>query len=160
MANSDTAYGLYQKQTDIYLETQYTDGPGGETHDSTIITKVKSFADVSAAQTHFFTANALTCMNENATQIEWALVTNGLKYTIAFGIGEGNGEADMSWSNKWQTRMEELQAAGDWFNPSLSFADSADNIGINPRTGKDDTSPTAGLTRLFCTVTASADHIF
>ena len=158
MANSDTEFGLYNKQTDVYLETQYTDGPGGDTHDSTIITKVQSFADVNAAQTHFFTANALTCMNDHATQIEWALVTNGLKYTIAFGIPKNENE--MSWSNKWQTQMETLQAAGDWFNPSLSFADSADNIGINPRTGKDDTSPTAGLTRLFCTVTASADHIF
>ena len=143
MANSDTAFGLHNKQTKIYYETQYTDA-SEPTNDSTIITKTQSFADVATAQDHFFTANAMTCMNDHATQLEWAVVPNGLKYTIAFGIPE----AGESWGTKWQAQMETLQAADDWCKCKTS--DPASNAG----------SPTAGTTVNMWTATDSADHLF
>ena len=116
MPNSDNTYGTYNKQTKIIAQND--DG-------STALT---TFADVDAAKTHFFTAEALTVMDECCTVLEWALVGNtGLKTT--FGT-TGIAEAD-DWAGQFNSRKTALIDANGWVKsqtPQFTFTDSSDHL--------------------------------
>ena len=125
MPNSDNAYGTHNKQTKII--SQISDG-------STALTV---FANTDAAKAHFFTADALTVMDETCTILEWALQADGngqntqLKTTFAFGT-KGNSdiaEAD-DWAAQYNTRKTALINAGNWTKAGVggSFADSDDHL--------------------------------
>jgi len=120
MPNSDNTYGTYNKQTKIIAQND--DG-------STALT---TFADVDAAKAHFFTAEALTVMDECCTVLEWELVGNtGLKTTFAFGTkGSGTAEAD-DWAAQYNTRKTALVDADGWVKdqtPKFYFTDSSDHL--------------------------------
>ena len=120
MTNSDTAFGLHNKITKIYTALLSPDGGDGTDHhwggggadQSEFSTKSITFTSVEEGQNYFFTTNALACMNECATRLEWAVVPNGLKFTIAFGIPSDSSVE--SWSTKWRRRKKELHDAHDW----------------------------------------------
>ena len=121
MPNSDNTYGTYNKQTKIIAQND--DG-------STALT---TFANVDAAKAHFFTAEALTVMDECCTVLEWALVGNtGLKTTFAFGT-KGNpdiAEAD-DWAGQYLSRKNALINANGWVKdqtPKFTFTDSSDHL--------------------------------
>jgi len=124
MPNSDNTHGTFNKQTKII--SQIDDGS----------TELTTFADVDAAKAHFFTDNALTCMNECCTVLLWALQADGngdntqLKTTFAFGT-KGNSdiaEAD-DWAGQYLSRKTALQSANDWLKVDATFTDDSNHLG-------------------------------
>jgi hypothetical protein len=109
MANSDTAYGVYNKQS---REIKIYNGV-----DNSVV--AQSFGgNVETAKSFFFTADALNCFNTNATQLAWAITDdgNGIKFTIAFGIPKNPNSTP--WAEAWNTTKESLQSANNWINAS------------------------------------------
>jgi hypothetical protein len=107
MPNSDTTYGVFNKQTrEIKFHLHTVDRA-----DSVIS---QSFSgNVETAKAAILTADALTNNDTNGTQLEYAITAdgNGLKFTIAFGTkGAGTVEAD-DWADTWTTTKNALQAA-------------------------------------------------
>ena len=122
MPNSDSTYGVHNKQTKII--SQVDDGSSALT----------TFANVDAAKTFFFTDDALTVMDECCTRLEWALVAddNGdntkLKTTFAFGTkGAGTSEAD-DWAEQYNTRKTALINAVEWCKKDCTFTASSDHL--------------------------------
>ena len=109
MANSDTAYGVYNKITKEYKIVNVNDSSF----------KSQSFSgNVETAKSYFFTDDALACFNTNATQLQWAITDdgNGVKFTIAFGV-----PADASataWADAWRNTKTSLQNANNWVKDS------------------------------------------
>ena len=106
MPNSDNTYGTFNKRTQIL--TQIDDGS----------TALQNFADVDAAKSWFYTANALTVFDECCTELQWSVVDNSkLKYTMAFGTkGNANiSEAD-DWAGQFNSRKTALRDAENWSN--------------------------------------------
>ena len=103
MTNSDTAYGVYNKRTQIL--SQVDDG-------STALT---NHADADAAKTFFYTDDALAVFDECCTQLQWSVVDNTkLKYTMTFGTKGGNiAEAD-DWAGQFNSRKTNLINANNW----------------------------------------------
>ena len=103
MTNSDTAYGVYNKRTQIL--SQVDDG-------STALT---NHADVAAAKSFFYTDDALAVFDECCTQLQWSVVDNTkLKYTMAFGTKGGNiAEAD-DWAGQFNSRKQALIDSTGW----------------------------------------------
>jgi hypothetical protein len=109
MANSDTAHGVYNKQS---REIKIYNGV-----DNSVV--AQSFGgNVETAKSFFFTADALNCFNTNATQLAWAITDdgNGIKFTIAFGIPKNSNSTP--WAEAWRTTKESLQTANNWINAS------------------------------------------
>ena len=113
MANSDTAYGLHNKITRIITERWLKEEGEGITTLEAKITQSWS-GNVSTAQSHCFTDDALALMNECATQIQWEIVDsgNGLKFTIAFGTPADPSQ--QPWAEKWKLGKTSLTNAGNW----------------------------------------------
>ena len=123
MANSDNTYGTYNKQTKII--SQIDDG-------STALTV---FADVAAAKSHFFTDDAITCMDECCTILEWALQADGngdntqLKTTFAFGTkGTPSISAADDWAGQYNSRKTTLRNAGNWTKVACTFTDDSNHL--------------------------------
>lgn len=118
MANSDTTYGLFNKQTTIFK--QIDDGS----------TPLTVFADVDEAKTYFFTTSALTTTDTNATQLQWAL-HNGdkeLKRTIAFGTKGAGTAAGSDWADLFNAQKTALIDANDWAANGYEAEDSSEHL--------------------------------
>ena len=112
MPNSDTDYGVYNKQT---KEIKYHYGENWRGITGGIITQ--SFGgNVETAKAHFFHADALTNNNTNGTQLDYAITAdgNGIKFTIAFGTKGGDIAQADDWANTWLTTKNSLMAADKW----------------------------------------------
>jgi len=115
MPNSDTDYGVYNKQT---KEIKYHYGENWRGIGGGIITQ--SFGgNVETAKAHFFHADALTNNNTNGTQLDYAITAdgNGIKFTIAFGTKGGDIAQADDWANTWLTTKNSLMAADKWIKP-------------------------------------------
>ena len=112
MANSDNAYGVFNKQTKIMYQKQHQP-------DSSWDIISQSFSgNLTTAKDFFLTAEAQALNDSKGTQLSYAITDdgNGLKFTIAFGI-----PADPSttpWAKAWSDGKTELIAdlgwAGGW----------------------------------------------
>jgi len=103
MTNSDTAYGVYNKRTQVL--SQVDDG-------STALT---NHADVAAAKAFFYTDDALAVFDECCTQLQWSVVDNTkLKYTMAFGTKGGQIDPADDWAGQYNSRKEQLISATKW----------------------------------------------
>lgn len=106
MTNSDNTHGTFNKKTQIL--SQIDDGS----------TALQNFADVDAAKSWFYTANALTVFDECCTELQWSVVDNQkLKYTMTFGT-KGTpdiAEAD-DWAEQYKSRQTALMGSNDWAN--------------------------------------------
>ena len=120
MTNSDTKFGVHNKQT-VILSQPY-DG-------STALT---TFASVEEAKAFYFTTTALSVIDECATQLQWAVVNDdrddatSLKRTMAFGIIE-NASTEQ-WAAKYNRRLVECDDAGTWGNTQYTTTDSSDHL--------------------------------
>ena len=97
MANSDNTFGTFNKKTQILSQVD-----GSSTN----------HADVDAAKSFFYTAEALTVFDECCTEIQWSVVdSTKLKCTMTFGTkGDGDiAEAD-DWAETFNTRKTALIA--------------------------------------------------
>ena len=119
MTNSDNTFGTFNKKTQIL--SQIDDG-------STAFT---NHADVAAAKSFFYSADALTVFDECCTELQWAVVDNTkLKCTMTFGTKGTSGitEAD-DWAEQFNSRKTALIDAGNWAtNNGYSTADSTDHL--------------------------------
>ena len=121
MTNSDNTYGTYNKKTQIL--SQIDDG-------STALT---NHADVAAAKSFFYTADALTVFDECCTELQWSVVDNTkLKYTMTFGTKgtAGIAEAD-DWAEQYNSRKTVLINNNMWTKSSavaFSIAQSTDHL--------------------------------
>jgi hypothetical protein len=121
MTNSDTQFGTYNKLTKE-MRAYWNEDPanatvrneGGRATDSSVIYQ-KFDGNVETAKSLFLTDAALTSINDNATQLEWAITddNNGLKFTIAFGTKSDHTAT--SWVETWSTEKTTLQDADGYF---------------------------------------------
>ena len=106
MPNSDNQFGTFNKRTQIL--TQVDDGS----------TALQNFADVDAAKSWFYTANALTVFDECCTELQWSVVdSQKLKYTMTFGT-KGNSSISETddWAGQYHSRQTALMDSDDWTN--------------------------------------------
>ena len=97
MTNSDNTYGVHNKITWIYTQTD--DGS----------TALEEFADVAAGQTHYHTDAGMAVFNECCTELQWGLVdANTLKVTMAFGVVTDPDTA--GWGDTFLSRKNALEA--------------------------------------------------
>ena len=118
MTNSDNTYGTYNKKTQIL--SQIDDG-------STALT---NHADVAAAKSFFYTADALTVFDECCTELQWSVVDNTkLKYTMTFGTKgtAGIAEAD-DWAGQFNSRKTALIDSDGWANNPYPTEESSDHL--------------------------------
>ena len=108
MTNSDNAFGLFNKRTQIL--SQVDDGS----------TTATTFSNVTEAKDFFYTTEAQTVFNECCTQLQWSVENDGngnatrLKYTMAFGTKGGNiAEAD-DWAGQFNSRKQALIDSTGW----------------------------------------------
>lgn len=118
MPNSDNTFGTFNKITHIL--SQIDDG-------STALT---NHADVAAAKSFFYTADALTVFDECCTELQWSVVDNTkLKYTMTFGT---KGPADISpaddWAGQFNSRQTALRDADNWTNNQHTTEESTDHL--------------------------------
>ena len=107
MPNSDTEYGVYNKQT---KEIRFYD-------ESEAVVTQSFGGNVETAKAHFFHADGLTNNDTNGTQLDYAITAdgNGIKFTIAFGTKGTAGIAESDdWADKWTTTKDSLIAADKW----------------------------------------------
>jgi len=113
MPNSDTAYGVHNKLTQIL--SQIDDGS----------TPLTNHADVDAAKSFFYTTEALAVFDECCTQLQWAVVDNTkLKCTMAFGTKGGNIAAADDWAGQFNSRKTALINSSGWNNNQYTTASS------------------------------------
>ena len=118
MPNSDNTYGTFNKRTQIL--SQINDGS----------TALQNFADVDAAKSWFFTAEALTVFDECCTELQWSVVdSQKLKYTMTFGTKgtAGIAEAD-DWAGQFNSRKTALIDANNWAKNPYTGAVSEDHL--------------------------------
>jgi len=111
MPNSDTEYGVYNKQTKEIRFYKIL-----EDSSDTVVTQSFS-GNVETAKSTMFHADALTNNDTNGTQLEYAITAdgNGIKFTIAFGTKGTAGIAESDdWADKWTTTKDSLVAADKW----------------------------------------------
>lgn len=116
MANSDTAYGIYNKiSREVKIYT--VEGLGSISPADTVVTQ-NFGGNVETAKSYFFTDDALNCFNTNATQLAWAITDdgNGIKFTIAFGVPKDPNQTP--WADAWSTTKQSLQTAKNWVKTS------------------------------------------
>lgn len=120
MTNSDTKFGVHNKQT-VILSQPY-DG-------STALT---TFSGVEEAKAFYFTTTALAVIDECATQLQWSVVNDergdatSLKRTMAFGIIQNAGTEQ--WAAKYNRRIKECQDADNWANTNYTTTNSDDHL--------------------------------
>ena len=118
MPNSDNQDGVFNKLTkEIKYHLNKPDPADGDPANDSVVTQ--SFGgNIETAKSHFFHADALTNMDTNGTQLDYAITAdgNGIKFTIAFGTkGAGTAEAD-DWAATWTTTKDSLLAANKYVN--------------------------------------------
>jgi len=113
MANSDNAYGVFNKQTKIIYQKQH------QADSSWDIISQSFSGNLTTAKNFFLTAEAQACINDNGTQVQFAITDdgNGLKWTVAFGIPEDS--AQKPWAEKYRETKESLSGSNGWFKSSL-----------------------------------------
>tara|TARA_B100001971_G_scaffold54187_1_gene49311 strand:+ start:2527 stop:2958 length:432 start_codon:yes stop_codon:yes gene_type:complete len=121
MTNSDTQFGTYNKLTKE-IRAYWNQDPAaatvrneeGRDENSSVIYQ-KFGGNVETAKSLFLTDAALTSMNDNATELDWAITddNNGLKFTIAFGTKSDHTAT--SWADAWSTEKSSLQDANGYF---------------------------------------------
>ena len=118
MTNSDNTHGTYNKLTQIL--SQIDDG-------STALT---DHADVAAAKSFFYTADALTVFDECCTELQWSVVDNTkLKCTMAYGTkGTAGIAAADDWAGQYNSRKTALVNATNWTKVGCTFTDSSDHL--------------------------------
>ena len=115
MTNSDNAFGTYNKQTQILSQADESN--------------LQNFADVDAAKSWFYTADALAVFDECCTELQWAIVDGTkLKYTMTFGTkGAGTTAAD-DWAGQFNSRKDALMSAETWSNNGYTGVKSEDHL--------------------------------
>ena len=116
MPNSDNAYGVHNKTTREY-RIHFAE--------NNAVVSQSFGGNVETAKSFFFTDSALTCWNDNSTQIQWAITSdgNGIKVTNGFGTkGSGTPEAD-DWAETWPSTKNTLQGASNWFKSTAVAPD-------------------------------------
>ena len=128
MPNSDNTFGTYNKQTRIL--SQIDDGS----------TAMTIHADVDAAKSFFYTADALTVFDECCTNIQWALVAETsphrhdgdnvkLKLTFDFGTkGTAGITTADDWSGQYNSRQSALATDDNWANNQHTTEESTDHL--------------------------------
>ena len=114
MPNSDNAFGTFNKITKVLYLKEYKDGQ------STASNVEQNFGgNVETAKSYFLTDEALACINDNATNVQYAITAdgNGLKWTIDFGI-PNNNEAD-SWAKKYKDTKKTLTDNNGWVKQEI-----------------------------------------
>ena len=137
MPNSDTSYGVYNKQTQILTQVatqaQLEDAAINEGASWGTWTKT-NFASVDAAKQYFYTSAALTVFDECCTQLQWSVINDGdgnptqLKYTMSFGTKGGNiAEAD-DWAGQFNSRKQALISSNGWSENPYTTANSDSHL--------------------------------
>jgi hypothetical protein len=120
MANSDTTFGVFNKQSqEIKIYNKISD----ESPTQTVVTQ--SFGgNVETAKSFFFTDDALACFNTNVTQLAWAITDdgNGIKFTMAFGIP--SNPAATPWADAYNSTKSALKDANNWIKSASYNADT------------------------------------
>lgn len=123
MPNADNNYGTFNKQTQIL--TQIDD----------LSTTIVVFANTDEAKSHFYTADALTVIDECCTNVQWALVAddNGdntkLKVTFDFGTkGNWDISANDDWAGQYNSRKTALLDSDGWGNNGHTTESSTDHL--------------------------------
>ena len=114
MANSDNAFGTFNKITKVLYLKEY---PNGESSASNVS---QSFGgNVETAKSYFLTDEALACINDNGTRVQFAITAdgNGLKWTVDFGIPNNN--ADDSWAKKYKDTKKTLTDNNGWVKQEI-----------------------------------------
>ena len=129
MPNSDTAYGVYNKQTKILTQVatqaQLEDAAINDGASWGTWTKT-NFASADAAKQYFYTSAALTVFDECCTQLQWSVINDDdgnptqLKYTMAFGSKGGDISADSDWAGQFNSRQVALVDSNGWANNTHS----------------------------------------
>ena len=113
MANSDNAYGVFNKQTKIMVQKQHqADG-------SWNVISQNFSGNLATAKNFFLTAEALACINDNGTQVQFAITSdgNGLKWTVAFGtVADASTK---SWATKFTETKDALISGNGWAKSAL-----------------------------------------
>lgn len=117
MVNSDTAFGLHNKITKIIY--QYESYIAEDSSEQERIKSQSFSGNVTTAKNFYLTTEALACIDDNGTQVSYAITDdgNGLKWTIAFGIPEDS--AQKPWAEKYRETKESLSGSNGWFKSSL-----------------------------------------
>ena len=118
MPNSDNTFGTFNKRTLIL--SQIDDGS----------TALENHADVAAAKSFFYRADALTVFDECCTELQWSVVDNTkLKCTMAFGT---KGTPDIApaddWAGLFNSRKTALINADNWANMPYTTEESTDHL--------------------------------
>ena len=113
MANSDNAYGVFNKQTKIMYQKQHQ--PDG----SWDVISQSFSGNLATAKDFFLTAEAQACINDNGTQVQFAITGdgNGLKWTVAFGTV--TNPATKSWATKFTETKDALTSGNGWAKSAL-----------------------------------------
>ena len=129
MANSDNAYGVFNKQTKIMYQKQHQP-------DSSWDIISQSFSgNLTTAKDFFLTAEAQACINDNGTQVQFAITGdgNGLKWTVAFGtVADASTK---SWATKFTETKDALVSGNGWAPSALSTDHVPSDDGEGPGTG-------------------------
>ena len=131
MVNSDTAFGLHNKITKIiYQYESYRDEDSSEQERI----KSQSFSgNVTTAKNFYLTTEALACIDDNGTQVSYAITDdgNGLKWTVAFGTP--TDASQKSWATKYTETKDTLIGSDGWVPTALRsnwvIDDDAGNTG-------------------------------
>ena len=94
---------------------------------STFLTKSQSFSgNLTTAKNTFLTSDAQACINDNGTQVQFAITSdgNGLKWTVAFGVPASTDEAD-SWAKKYKDTKKTLSDGNNWIQSGLLVQDGS-----------------------------------
>ena len=113
MPNSDNTYGVFNKQTKIVYQKQHQ-------ADSSWDVVSQSFSgNLTTAKNFFLTAEAQACINDNGTQVQFAITGdgNGLKWTVAFGTV--TNPATKSWAVKFNETKDALVSGNGWAKSAL-----------------------------------------
>jgi hypothetical protein len=115
MPNSDNSYGTFNKRTQTLSQT----GDSPTNH-----------ANVDAAKSFFYTADALTVFDECCTELQWSVVDNTkLKCTMTFGTkGSPSIAGADDWAEQFNSRKTALIDSNGWANNPYTTAESTDHL--------------------------------
>ena len=114
MPNSDNKYGIHNKQTKIMYQKQHQD-------DSSWDVVSQSFSgNLTTAKNFFLTAEAQACINDNGTQVQFAITDDGhgLKWTVAFGTP--TDPSTKPWAVKFTETKDALISGDGWAKSALT----------------------------------------
>ena len=123
MPNSDTTYGVHNKQTKeikyFHLPASLEPEDWDADQEYGQIVPQAFGGNIETAKAHFFHADALTNNDTNGTQIDYAITAdgNGIKFTIAFGTKGAGTAAGDDWAATWTTTKDSLVSANKYVKP-------------------------------------------